>query len=46
VTGESIVVSHEEAGVPDQNQDVLDRETAQRWIARWEIQQQGYLPDR
>jgi SAM-dependent methyltransferase len=46
VTGESIVVSHEEAGVPDQNQDVLDRETAQRWIARWEIQQQRYLPDR
>ena len=32
--------------MPDQNQDVLDRETAQRWIARWEIQQQGYLPDR
>jgi SAM-dependent methyltransferase len=35
-----------EAGVPDPNQDVLDRETAQRWIARWEVQQQGYLPDR
>ena len=32
--------------MPDQNQDVLDRETAQRWIARWEVQQQGYLPDR
>ena len=32
--------------MPDQNQDVLDRETAHRWIARWEIQQQGYLPDR
>jgi len=32
--------------VPDPDQDVLDRETAQRWIARWEIQQQGYLPDR
>ena len=32
--------------MPDQNQDVLDRETAQRWIARWELQQQGYLPDR
>ncbi len=32
--------------MPDQNQDVLDHETAQRWIARWEIQQQGYLPDR
>jgi SAM-dependent methyltransferase len=46
VTAESIVVSDEEAGVPDLNQDVLDRETAQRWIARWEIQQQGYLPDR
>jgi SAM-dependent methyltransferase len=46
VTGESIVVGDEEAGVPDQNQDVLDRETAQRWIARWEVQQQGYLPDR
>ena len=28
------------------NQDVLDREAAGRWIARWEIQQQGYLPDR
>jgi SAM-dependent methyltransferase len=35
-----------EAGVPEPDQDVLDRETAQRWIARWEIQQQGYLPDR
>jgi SAM-dependent methyltransferase len=46
VTAESIVVSDEEAGVPELNQDVLDRETAQRWIARWEIQQQGYLPDR
>ena len=32
--------------MPEQNQDVLDRETAQRWITRWEIQQQGYLPDR
>jgi SAM-dependent methyltransferase len=28
------------------NRDALDRETAERWIARWEIQQQGYLPDR
>ena len=46
MTAESIVVSDEEAGVPELNQDVLDRETAQRWIARWEIQQQGYLPDR
>ena len=32
--------------MPDQNQDVPDRETAQRWIARWEVQQQAYLPDR
>ena len=32
--------------MPDQNQDVLDRQTARRWIARWELQQQGYLPDR
>ena len=30
--------------VPDQ--DALDRATAMGWIARWEIQQQGYLPDR
>ena len=28
-------------GIPE-----LDPETAQHWIARWEIQQQGYLPDR
>jgi SAM-dependent methyltransferase len=46
VTAEIIVVSDLEAGVPEPDQDVLDRETAQRWIARWEIQQQGYLPDR
>ncbi len=32
--------------MPDENQDVLDRETAQRWIAQWELQQHGYLPDR
>ncbi|MGI8447479.1 MAG: class I SAM-dependent methyltransferase [Streptosporangiaceae bacterium] len=32
--------------MPGPHQDVLDRETVQRWIARWEIQQQGYLPDR
>jgi SAM-dependent methyltransferase len=24
----------------------LDQETAQRWIARWDLQQQDYLPDR
>jgi SAM-dependent methyltransferase len=46
VTAESIVVSDEEAGVPELNQYGPDRETAHRWIARWEIQQQGYLPDR
>ncbi len=46
MTAESIVVSDEEAGVSELNQDVPDREAAGRWIARWEIQQQGYLPDR
>jgi SAM-dependent methyltransferase len=41
VTAESIVVSDEEADVPD-----LDTAAAQVWIDRWDEQQTNYLPDR